>query len=77
MVEKKTKDSLKVCCENVIICKLIMFWLLSHMFQQCTRDDPKALILASYLCNQQCNMPENCTKYKYILCLFTALTSFV
>ena len=27
-----------------------------------TRDDPKVLILAWYLCNQQCNMPENCIK---------------
>ena len=42
-----------------------------------TRDDPKVLILAWYLCNQKCNMPENCTKYKYILCLYTVLTSFV
>ena len=42
-----------------------------------TRDDPKVLILAWYLWNQQCNMPENCTKYKYILCLYTTLTIFV
>ena len=28
----------------------------------CMRDDLKVLIIACYLCNQQCNMSEKCTK---------------
>ena len=33
-----------------------------QFYPRYTRDDPKVLILPWYLCNQKCNMPENCTK---------------
>ena len=55
----------------------ILPWDRKSYLTHATRDDPKVLIVACYLCNQQCNMPENCTIYKYILCLFTALTIFM
>ena len=69
--------TLNVCSPLNAAEYLFLKIFLVSTYRSYMRDVLKALIMALYLCNQHCNKPENCTKLEDILCLYTALTSFM